>query len=283
MIGGSKLGLSTYPSFNSPQEVGDALKDIGVDFVTLANNHTLDRGEAVIQSALSYWDKIAIPYTGSYKNQEDADTIRIVEKNGIRFAILSYTYGTNGIPVPSGKSYLVNLIDMNKIKSDVGKTRSAENNVDVVIVAMHWGAEYQDFPNDEQKEWAQELADMCVDIAIGNHPHVLQPPAWVIGKDGHKMFVFYSLGNFISSQKELKQRLGGIGAIDVVKTMDGESSSIVLENPAFEPVYDYYANGHDFSIIPMKMLKESQLSGAASKMAETMKHMRTYIPDLEQN
>src|SRR5699024_2358586 len=119
MIGGEEIGLSGYPSFNSPYEVVDALKDAGVDVVSLANNHTLDRGEEAIQNALSYWDSIGMMYTGAYKNEKDRETIRVLEtEENISVAFLAYTYGTNGIEVPEGKEYLVNLIDPKKMKQD---------------------------------------------------------------------------------------------------------------------------------------------------------------------
>lgn len=148
MIGGKQFGLSTYPAFNSPYEVGDALKGAGVDFVTLANNHSLDRGEKIIRSAILHWDAIHMPYTGAFKSQADHDQIRVINKNNIRFSFLAYTFGTNGIPVPKGKDYLVNLIDLAKIRSDVEKAKKVS---DVVVVAMHWGIEYERMPNNTQK------------------------------------------------------------------------------------------------------------------------------------
>ncbi|MDY0406917.1 CapA family protein [Virgibacillus sp. 179-BFC.A HS] len=111
MIGVTEIGLSSYPSFNSPYEVGDALKDAGVDIVSIANNHTLDRGETAIQNAISHWDKIQMPYVGAFKNSQDQRKLRIIHTDaGISVVFLSYTYGTNGIPVRDGKGYLVNLI-----------------------------------------------------------------------------------------------------------------------------------------------------------------------------
>lgn len=278
MIGGKKLGLSTYPNFNSPHEIGDALKEIGVDFVTLANNHTLDRGEKAIQSALSYWDKIQMPYTGSFKSKHDKSKIRVLTKNNITFSILSYTYGTNGMPIPKGKPYLVNLIDMEQIRADVLKAKGLS---EVVIVAMHWGQEYHDYPNIDQLKLAQELADIGVDIVIGNHPHVLQPPAWVTGENGNETFVFYSLGNFISSQEGTKKLIGGIGFIDVIKTTTKEGTAIELTNPAFMPTYNYYKDRKNYNILPLDNLPNELLPNAKTRFDETMQHMRTYITDLE--
>jgi len=277
MIGGKAIGLSTYPTFNSPHEVGDTLKDVGVDFVTLANNHTLDRGEKAIQSALKHWDALDMPYTGAFKNEEDRSRIRTITRNDITFSVLAYTYGTNGIPVPKGKDYLVNLIDMKKIEADV---KQAKQISEVVVVAMHWGTEYQDFPNKQQQQLAQQLADLGVDLVIGSHPHVLQPPQWVEGQDGHKTFVWFSLGNYISSQEGTKKQIGGIGYIDVVKTTVGEQSTIELTNPGFMPTYVYYKNWRDYRITPLEQTKNSELAQADKQFQATMKHMKSSMPEL---
>ncbi|WP_433942919.1 CapA family protein [Paenibacillus sp. SN-8-1] len=278
MIGGTGLGLSSYPSFNSPQEIGDALKAAGVDVVTLANNHTLDRGEKAIHSALAYWDKLQMPYTGAFRSEEDASTIRTLTRNNITFAFLAYTYGTNGIPIPKGKAYLVNLINVDKIRADVEKAKKIS---DVIVVSMHWGTEYEPKPNQEQLQLAQKLADMGVHIVIGNHPHVLQPPAWVRGKDGNNTFVMYSLGNFLSAQERTERLIGGIGSVEVTKTVTGSNKTITLKNPTFIPTYNYYRNHRNFKIIPMSTIKSNDtLKNALQQLEKTKKHMALFIPDL---
>jgi poly-gamma-glutamate synthesis protein (capsule biosynthesis protein) len=115
IAGGTELGLSGYPSFNSPYEVLDALVHAGVDMVSTANNHSLDKGEKGIQSEIHYLDSIGLPYVGSFRNEQDQKTLRIIEKNGIKVAFLAYTFGTNGIKVPPGKDYLVNIINQDKM------------------------------------------------------------------------------------------------------------------------------------------------------------------------
>ncbi|WP_082588197.1 CapA family protein [Paenibacillus sp. Soil724D2] len=277
MIGGKKLGLSTYPSFNSPHEVGDALKDAGVDLVTVANNHSLDRGEKVIQSALTFWDMLGIPYTGAFKSQTDHDRIRTITKNGITFSFLSYTYGTNGIPIPQGKSYLVNMMNETQIRKDVEQAKTIS---DVVVVAVHWGKEYERFPNQAQVGLAQKLADLGVHIIIGNHPHVLQPPAWVKGKNKNETLVLYSLGNFLSAQNELDTKIGGMASIDVVKTKMADKSIIKLSKPSFLPTYNYDLHWRKFKIIPMDLLTNEQLNKASSHYEKTKRHMSTNIKDL---
>lgn len=277
MIGGEKLGLSTYPAFNSPYEVGDALKAAGVDIVTLANNHSLDRGEVAIKSAISHWDQINMPYTGAYKSKSDHDKIRTITKNNIRFAFLSYTYGTNGIPIPKGKDYLVNLIDKKKIQLDVQRAKATS---DVVVVSMHWGNEYERLPNTYQKDLAKKLADMGVHIVIGNHTHVLQPPAWVTGKTGKRSFVLYSLGNFLSAQDELYELIGGIASIEVVKTNYKNVEKIELSNPSFTATYNYYYKNQNFKIVPLQNISKSKLVYGEGRYKKINSHMRTYIKDL---
>ena len=277
MIGGTKLGLSSYPNFNSPYEIGDALKYAGIDVVTIANNHTLDRGEKAILNAIDYWNRIDMPYTGAFHSAADRDTVRTVTKNDITFSFLSYSYGTNGMPVPEGKPYLINLIDLPLIEEDVKRAKAIS---DVVVVSMHWGNEYEKTPNDTQINLAHELSRMGVDIIIGHHPHVLQPMEWIERPDGTRTFVMYSLGNFLSSQEGLEKLIGGIGGVEVTKLVDSEKTVIQLDHPSFVPTYGYYKNKRDFEVIPMHMLTESYLPGYELHYENTKKHMNSYTNEL---
>jgi poly-gamma-glutamate capsule biosynthesis protein CapA/YwtB (metallophosphatase superfamily) len=274
---GKALGLASYPVFNSPYEIGDALKNSGVNLITMANNHTMDKKEAGILSAIAYWDKIGMTYTGAFKSQADRDRIRTITKNDITFAFLAYTYGTNGISVPAGKPYLVNLSREEVMKRDI---ESAKSKGDVVVVSMHWGIEYQTLPNAEQKRLANLLSAWGADIVIGTHPHVLQPFEWIKSAGGHRTLVMYSLGNFLSAQSEVIQLIGGIGEITVVKTKKGDQSSIELINPAFIPTYNYSKRYHDYQIFPMKHLQDKYLNKAAQQLDKIKIHMRKYIPEL---
>lgn len=280
MIGGEALGLSSYPSFNSPYEVGDALKDSGVDVVSLANNHTLDRGEKAIQNAIKHWETIDMMYTGAYKDQVDREKVRIYEtEEGISIAFLSYTYGTNGIPVPSGKDYLVNLIDRDRISREV---TMAKEQADVVALSLHFGNEYERMPNETQKELVQFAADEGVDIVIGHHPHVLQPVEWVTGKDGNKTIAAYSLGNFLSNQQDLYQRIGGILSFSIKKTIQGNNREIEIHSPKFIPTFVKFNQGFtDYEVIPMFHLTDDDLSGAKTHYDEIKVHMSQWMPELE--
>ncbi|WP_019414019.1 CapA family protein [Paenisporosarcina sp. TG20] len=277
MIGGTELGLSSYPLFNSPYEIGDALKEVGIDIVTIANNHTLDKGEKGIINATNYWDSIGMPYTGSFKSEKDRGIIRTVIKNGISFSFLSYSYGTNGLPVPLDKPYLINLIDLPLIKQDV---ENAKKISDVVVVSMHWGNEYETLPNQTQIDLANELSSMGVDIIIGHHPHVLQPIDWIERTDGSRTFVMYSLGNFLSAQEGLERLLGGIGGVEITKIAYPEKTVIKLGNPSFMPTFGFYENWSNFEVIPMVQLNETYLLNYQKHYEEIQSHMQHYIEEL---
>lgn len=245
IIGGSEIGVSSYPSFNSPFEVGDALKAAGVDVVTMANNHTLDRGEKAIANAIGYWDKIGMIHTGSALSADESAQIATKTENGITFSFLSYTYGTNGIPTPIGKDYLVNRIDQVKIKEELTQ---AKKQSDVVVLSLHFGQEYERMPNTEQKQLAQFAAEHGADIILGSHTHVLQPAEWIETEDGRKSFVIYSLGNFISHQDALYRRIGGIVHITAEKTIDANGTTIQLKEPAFTATYVKNDENKNFEI-----------------------------------
>ncbi|WP_223700029.1 CapA family protein [Sutcliffiella deserti] len=279
IIGGTEIGLSTYPSFNSPYEVADALKESGVDIVSIANNHTLDRGEKAIMNAINHYEKIDMQYVGGYKSEEDRATLRTITKNGITFSFLSYTYGTNGIPVPEGKEYFVNLIDRDVIKRDV---KEAKEHSDVVVVAMHWGDEYILLPNSQQEELAEFLAELNVDIVIGHHPHVLQPMRFLNRPDGKKMFVVYSLGNFLSGQKDDYKDIGGILQLRVEKFVNGDEYTIDIKVDDFIPTYVSQVE----PIYHVVLLKDAANFGfpdAIAKNEEMLNHMYQWLETDEVN
>lgn len=274
MIGGSEIGLSTYPTFNSPTEVGDALKDVGIDIVSMANNHTLDRGEKAIKNAIQHWNNIGMVYTGSYLNEEDQQTIRTLKANGITFSFLAYTYGTNGIPIPGGKDFLVNLINIEAMKNDIVRAKAIS---DAVVVSVHFGNEYQRLPNDNQKQLVRELANAGANIILGHHPHVLQPAEWVEREDGQKTFVIYSLGNFLSGQKGIYKEIGGILKLDVVKTINGSDVVIDIKNPSFLPTIVRKTAVSKYTVVPLKNIYNKD----SSVYTDITNHMTQLMPDLK--
>ena len=256
ILGGTSIGLSSYPSFNSPWEVGDAMIDAGFNLVSLATNHTLDRGEKAVLLSREYWNKQEnVQAVGSYSSFDEKKEIegKILVKNNIKYAILNYTYGTNGIALPKGKEYLVNLWDVQSNyeeykKSVLNDIDNLRDKVDVLIVAMHWGIEYTHVPTSYEKDMAKFLADNGVDIVIGTHPHVIQPVEWI-----GDTIVFYSLGNFISSQTSdscvnYKCNIGLMSSLKITKKMDEDK--IIIDNIKNDLIYTYNNNHHDYLVIP---------------------------------
>lgn len=274
ILGGVAMGLSSYPTFNSPQEVGDAFIDAGVDFVSTANNHSLDKGEKGILTEIDYFNRVGLPYVGVFKNREDQQTLRILNINGIKTAILSYTYGTNGISIPNGKDYLVNIIDKDKMKAEI---KRAKQQADIVVMSMHWGNEYQRIPSAVQKDLAQFLVNEGADIIFGHHPHVLQPMEWLTDSNGRKAFVIYSLGNFLSGQMHDYKDIGGMITLDVKKTVGSDGVNIELSNPTFLPTYVSNQKLQNYRVVPLSDASAFGLSGALEKNNEIMAHMTQWL------
>lgn len=281
ILGGTSIGLSDYPNFNSPQEFGDAMIDAGFNLVSLANNHTMDRGVTAIQNSCDYWKTKDVLTAGSYCSAEDAEEIKIKEKNGIKYTMLAYTYGTNGIAVPSDKPYLVNLYSDELAKADIEKVR---DKVDLLIVSMHWGTEYRSEPTDEQKREAEYLSNLGVDIIIGTHPHVIEPITYI-----NDTLVIYSLGNFISAQStnnDYNTMVELMTSVDVVKTTKDGKSEIKLENLNNELLYNYYqkdSRWHNFKVIPFSQMNETYNSDYKRLYEKYSSVVRMYNPNIEIN
>jgi poly-gamma-glutamate capsule biosynthesis protein CapA/YwtB (metallophosphatase superfamily) len=273
-LGGTELGLSTYPCFNSPHEVADALVHTGVDIVSTANNHTLDKGERGIQSEIHYLDSIDLPHVGSFLDNQDRQKLRILEKNGIKIAFLAYTYGTNGITVPEGKDYLVNIINRDHMREEIQRARKE---ADVVVMSIHWGIEYQRIPNLEQKALAGYLANEGVDVIFGSHPHVLEPMEWIKTNDGRKTLIVYSLGNFISGQNDDYKDIGGLATVDITKHVSEKGNTITLSNPLFYPTYVSSQNFKNYQVVPLEKAGSFGLADASVKYKEIENHMYQWL------
>ena len=275
MLFRSEIGLSTYPAFNSPDEAADAMLDAGFNMVSLATNHTLDRGVKAIEHSCAYWDnKKDVLTAGSYCSSEDRNKEKIFEKNNIKYTMLNYTYGTNGIPVPEGKEYLVNIWPAEgsnpdndskyqaykeTVLNDINKVR---DKVDVLIVAMHWGVEYTHTPTVYQKDMAKFLADNNVDIVIGTHPHVVEPIEYI-----DDTLVIYSLGNFISAQDNdinYAKLVGLLTSINITKTIDKDETSIKIDNLNNDLLFTYYESKRNFKVIPFSQITNEYLSNYES-------------------
>lgn len=251
ILGGTELGLSTYPLFNSPYEVGDAFIDAGFNLVSLATNHTIDKGERGVLNSRNYWNQQAdVLAAGSYSSFEERDKVVIKEVNGIKYAFLSYTTYTNGLIVPTGKEYLVNVYSEDLIKEEITRYR---DQVDLLMVAMHWGTEYMTYPTNEQKEISEYLASLGVDLIIGCHPHVIEPIEYI-----DDTLVIYSLGNFISSQIGVERLTGLMLSLNIKKEEYHGKTTISFEDIEGTLIYTDRNNG--YIVYPYDMLTDNILN-----------------------
>ncbi|MCR4896076.1 MAG: CapA family protein [Lachnospiraceae bacterium] len=198
IIGGEALGVSGYPAFNAPTQIGDALVDAGFDVICQATNHALDKGKRGILNDLAYWEEAhpEIAVLGIQDTPEEQEEIRLYEQNDITVAILNYTYGTNGIPLPEDMPYAVDLLEESRVRSDLQR---AEELADFTVVVPHWGTEYRLSPDSMQEKWTRIFLEEGADLVLGAHPHVIEPVEWVgTEEDPEQMLVYYSLGNFVN-------------------------------------------------------------------------------------
>jgi len=253
------LGYTGYPQFGSPKEIGAAVAAAGFDIVNHATNHIMDKGEAGVLSSMDFWDAYKdIQYMGVFRSEEDrANRQVIIEKNNFKVGFLSYTYGTNGIALPKGKSWLVSLIEQNKMAEDIKALRPL---CDYLIVSMHWGEEYQLDYSKGQEKLAVFLAEQQVDLVIGHHPHVLEPLVIRKRSDGVSMPVFYSLGNFLSchTTPEKNVLLGGLMYVKL-KKVDKEinDKEINIEEIGLIPIITHFdASLSGFKVYPLHEYSE---------------------------
>ncbi|MDF2586307.1 MAG: hypothetical protein K0S41_148 [Anaerocolumna sp.] len=239
ILGGSKFPYTGYPVFNSPTEIGDAIIHAGFDVVLQATNHSMDKGFEGIKNTIGYWKDKNITMVGLNSSKLERETIPIIEKNDIKIALLNYTYGLNGYTLPNDKPYLVNMLDKSKIKKDIKKAKEL---ADFIIVFPHWGTEYVYEPDNSQKEWTRFFAEEEVDLVIGSHPHVIEPIEWVNGDKNHKMLVYYSLGNYVSYQREAPRMLGGMAKITLEKI---DSKVSIIQN-GITPIITHYEKPNNY-------------------------------------
>ena len=276
LAGTKNFKVSGYPQFNSPQEVGDAFLDAGFNLVSLANNHTMDKYEKGVKSSVEYWRTKNVYWTGQALSEDErTKNIRVEEKNGIKYAFLSYTTQTNGLLPPKGKEYLTNIYSDEKAKKDIDLIK---DKVDVILVAMHWGVEYQTSGiSSEQKTIAKYLSSLGVNVIIGAHPHVVQPAEYV-----NDTLVIYSLGNFIASQSNntgataAEKATGLMMSADIVKTTDSKTgkATIKIENPTATFTYAYKtASKTNYKIIPYNKLNSNLFPNYKTQYEKLKKRM----------
>ena len=253
IIGGEEIGVGGYPAFNAPYEMADALADAGFDVICHGTNHALDRGATGIRNCIANWreNHPEIAVLGIHDSQESADNIYIIEQNGMRIAILNYTYGTNGISVPSDMPYAVDYLSEEKVIADIER---AEAEADFTIVCPHWGTEYYLDADAMQQKWTSIFADHGVDLVLGTHPHVIGPIEQV-----GDMLVYYSLGNFVNwtsdSGAGVANRMVG-GMAKVTLTRDG-NDKVVVEEHEIVPLVSHVTSGtNGVTVYPLEDYSE---------------------------
>ena len=269
---GKEKGYSNYPTFNTPDSLATALKDIGVDVVSLAGNHALDYGYTGLCRTIDVFNNIGLSHLGTYKTAEDQEKILIKDVKGVKIAFINYTYGTNGIPLPSGKDFCVNLIDKDFIKKQINQAK--EQNVDMIVACMHWGTEYRTTANSEQKDLANFLFENGVDVILGNHPHVLEPmeKKTITLQDGttKDVFVVYALGNFTADQRDEITRDSAILNLTITKNSDGKIS---IDKVNYVPIYMYKntnVSTHKFKILDIEKTIKDYEEGINTSINSTV-------------
>lgn len=270
---GKARGYSNYPRFNTPEQLAYNLKDLGIDIVSTANNHSMDTNFSGIVSTLNYLDDAGISHVGTNATFEDQNKILVKDVNGIKIAFLAFTYGTNGIPVPTSKSFAVNLIDDNFILQQLSLAKA--ENPDLICVNMHWGIEYQIKQNAEQERLANLLFQNGVDVILGSHPHVLQPmeKKTITLEDGSTKdcFVIYSLGNFMSGQTIKNTRNSII--LNMNFTKNGETGKTTIDSVSYIPIYMYRASSGStqrYKILDIEKTLENYDNGIDTSISKTV-------------
>ncbi len=248
IIGGEELGISGYPAFNTSFSLGDALVDAGFDVVCHGTNHALDKGKKGLLNCLNFWEENhpEIGVLGIHDTKESSEEIFIYEQDGFKIAILNFTYSTNGVPMPEGMPFAVDMLDEAHVVSSIQK---AEELADFTIVCPHWGTEYQLSQSKSQEKWAQIFAANGVDLVLGTHPHVIQPIEWVTDEaTGHEMLVYYSLGNFVNWTSEsgtgiANRMVGGMSQVTLTREVDEQDNKVVIEEYNIVPVVCHLEQG----------------------------------------
>lgn len=265
ILGGTALGLSGYPCFNSPYEIGIAEVAAGFNVILHATNHVLDKGLKGVHNCLNFWHN-NYPDTavlGINESEEAYQSVYVYEKDGFKVAILNYTYGTNGIAILQSMPYVVDMLEEDKVRKDVALAKEL---ADMVVVCPHWGTEYVYEPDSSQKYWTELFFSLGVDVVIGTHPHVLEPVELLVDEQtGRQMLVYYSLGNFVSDQDEKPRMIGGLAKVSLVKR--GTDGSCFIDSYSLEPVITHkmYA---DRMITAYKLSDYTQELAAANSICK---------------
>lgn len=238
LICGGQYEPSTYPRFNSPPELGECMREMGVDVFTIANNHTLDKGTEGLSACLDYYDANEMIRVGAYRDEKDRADIRTMEVNGVTVSFLSYTEYLNGLSLPDDTELNIGMYDMETMKREIAAAKEIS---DICCVSLHWGVENSTEVQRYQRQDAVELAEAGADIIIGNHPHVLREIETFDNSDGGQTICAYSLGNLISAQSVGTNLIGGV--LNFTVTL-AEGSEPKIEDTEFIPIVTHYDKGY---------------------------------------
>ena len=234
LISGRKYGISGYPIFNSPFELTDSIAKVGFNFILKATNHVNDKNELALKDDLNNWKNKYnnIIITGAYLNEEESKKISYFIKNNIKIALLNYSYGSN---IKLNHKYLMNQLNYDQVKNDIEKAKN--EGAEFIIVCPHWGIEYVLEEDNYQKYWAKNFFELGVNLVIGTHPHVIQPVK-IIEDKNKKMYIFYSLGNFINSTSSRTKNvflrfLGGMAHVILEKD---RNNKVIIKEIKFIPL-----------------------------------------------
>ncbi len=249
IIGGADLGITGYPSFNADFSLCDSLAGAGFDIICHATNHAMDKGRKGLINCAKYWKEnypqitvLGIHDTADTSTSCGAEPV-ILDLPDMKIAVLNYTYGTNGIPLPDDMPYAVDLLDEEQVAADI---RRAEELADFTIVCPHWGTEYRLTPDASQEKWTKVFAENGADLVLGTHPHVIEPIEWVTDEErDHEMLVYYSLGNFVNwtsgtGEGVANRMVGGMAEVTITKNDHGE---VEIADYGVKPMISHVTSG----------------------------------------
>lgn len=280
----TSLGYSVtgYPSFDSPDECARVISEVGFNLVGMASNHTLDLGTDGAEATLDVWGNYPQQIVaGSYRSEEDRETVRLIERNGIVFAFMAFCYGDNHFGTDLPNTWNLCGFDKDLMKADIER---AQQLADVVIVAMHWGTEYTTQPNEEQLEYAQYLADLNVDLVLGSHAHSMQPTRYVTGSSGKVVPVVYGLSDFVSGWTITDTIISGLFTCDFVKVANGDSNNswhVELQNLVWHPTIEW-SDGGDVYVRFVNGMDEATCNAntRTEDVEDDYSYIRQFIADM---
>lgn len=232
--------VSGSPVYSTPVEVGTALANAGFDIIASATDHADDFGSDHLSNTLNFWQSTYpdITVLGIHGSQEDAANIRVVERNGIKIALLNYSFGSNSDSIKNDAPFMVDYLERDKVTNAIAQAKSIS---DCIIFLAHWGPQETAVPNEYQKQWAQFLLQQGIKVVIGSHPHVLQPCQMLTDMNGNEMLVYYSLGNFVSGAQTAPELLGGLAEFTLEKTVTGDQTAVKITANTLTPVVMHYS------------------------------------------